>query len=91
MKITEAHCLLTIFNAGLSPQKKLVMKISICAVKTNANGSSLRERQAKLSCSMYFWQQPAGQSIPTQLWKNRIKVLCENVGVTAEEKEGKRY
>lgn len=56
------------------------MKISICTVKTNPNDTSPKKRQAGFSCSMHFWEQPAGQSVP------RINVSCENAAVTAEGK-----
>lgn len=41
------------------------MKITVCRVNTNPNDCPPRGKQAV----MYFWHQPTGQSVYTQVWK----------------------
>lgn len=61
------------------------MKISICTVKTNSNDCPPREKPTAICI---FGSNLLGNQYPHSSGENRIMVLCEKAGVTAQE-EGK--
>lgn len=92
----EYRIILVIYYFLWSSFKKIhiFMKISICTVKTNSNDCPPREKQTAICI---FGSNLLGNQYPHSSGGNRIMVLCEKAGVTAEEEvkeqilRGKNY